>query len=149
MILSIKSARMPQRTNRWNKHSRFKTLYMIQCNLSAQKKIYKMIKRCFCVLLEFWTKIAYDQGFCQNCGTRVQDAYLEGSGEMLQNLMGGPAQATGGLKVWLWIMIVSGIIGVIAIIIFWVYYLQLVATFRDLEGQSALISNLESQHSRS
>ncbi|WP_083642503.1 zinc-ribbon domain-containing protein [Desulfosporosinus metallidurans] len=91
------------------------------------------------------TKLAEDHGFCQNCGTRVQDAYLEGPGEMPQNLTGGPAQATGGLKVWLWLMIVGGLIGVIASIVYGIYYLKMAETFRV---QSALQSNLGSQYSR-
>ncbi|OLN31744.1 zinc ribbon domain-containing protein [Desulfosporosinus metallidurans] len=91
------------------------------------------------------TKLMDDYGFCPNCGTRVQDAYLEGPVEMPQNLTGGPTQATGGLKVWLWLMIVGGLIGVIASIAYGIYFLKIAETFRD---QSALLSNLGSQYSR-
>ena len=56
------------------------------------------------------TKLEEGQTFCPNCGARVGGANPE-QPQMVSYYKGMPA--TGGLKVWLWIIIVCGIISTI------------------------------------
>lgn len=63
------------------------------------------------------TKLEHGDAFCPNCGNKVSD---QGHGSPSQRVQpaytasaAGELRATGGLKVWLWILIVCGIIGII------------------------------------
>jgi hypothetical protein len=96
------------------------------------------------------TKLEEGHEYCSNCGTRAEDVDLESPGKIprTQNLTTGKVEATGGLKVWLIFLIVSGIIGIIYCIIEANYFNQLAASYGDLGDQYSLISSIGSQYSK-